>query len=110
MDDNADDVESFICRRYVNWLVIYQILTYVNIKGSPKQKYIAQYTVSPYAQSPLKGSLNRAVFSTFSRFKSQVFYWAVPLCIVYGFWAKARDYNAYLYTKAGREELERVNV
>ncbi|QPG77352.1 ubiquinol--cytochrome-c reductase subunit 8 [Brettanomyces nanus] len=78
--------------------------------GSPKQKYITQYTVSPFAQSPLKGSLNRAVFNTFRRFKAQVFYVGVPAIIVWEVWTNARDYNDYLYTKAGREELKRVNV
>ncbi|VEU23531.1 DEKNAAC104698 [Brettanomyces naardenensis] len=78
--------------------------------GSPKQKYITQYTVSPYAQAPLKGSLDRAVFNTFRRAKAQVFYLAVPALIVWEIWVHARDYNAYLYTKEGREELERVNV
>lgn len=25
-------------------------------------------------------------------------------------WVNCRDYNEYLYTKAGKEELDRVNV
>ncbi|ESX02962.1 putative membrane protein [Ogataea parapolymorpha DL-1] len=78
--------------------------------GSPKQKYIAQYTVSPYAQSPLKGSLENAFFNTFRRTKAQFLYITVPALIVWEVWAWARDYNEYLYTKAGREELARVNV
>lgn len=81
-----------------------------NQAGAPKQKYVTQYAVSPFAQDPLKGSLDRAIFNTFRRFKSQVFYWAVPCLIVWNVWTNARDYNAYLYTKAGHEELERVNV
>ncbi|KAH3670530.1 hypothetical protein OGAPHI_001045 [Ogataea philodendri] len=78
--------------------------------GSPKQKYITQYTVSPYAQSPLKGSLESAFFNVFRRTKAQILYVVVPGMIVWEIWARARDYNEYLYTKAGREELAIVNV
>lgn len=78
--------------------------------GSPTQKYITQYTVSPYAQAPMKGAFQRAIFNTFSKTKAQIFYWSVPFMIVYGIWIKAKNYNTYLYTKAGREELKRVNV
>ncbi|GME77757.1 unnamed protein product [[Candida] boidinii] len=78
--------------------------------GSPKQKYITQYTVSPYAQDPLKGSLEKAIFNTFRRTKAQILYIVIPGIIVWNVWTNARDYNEYLYTKAGREELERVNV
>ncbi|GMG52896.1 unnamed protein product [Ambrosiozyma monospora] len=78
--------------------------------GSPTQKYLNTYTVSPYAQSALKGSLERAFFNSFRRFTSQILYIAVPGVVVWEIWVKNRDYNHYLYTKAGREELERVNV
>lgn len=78
--------------------------------GSPKQKRITIHSVSPYAQAPLHGSTQRAIFNSFRRFKSQVLYIAVPFAIVWSVWTEARDYNEYLYTKAGREELERVNV
>ncbi|OUT22097.1 hypothetical protein CAS74_003086 [Pichia kudriavzevii] len=76
--------------------------------GSPKQKRITIHSVSPYAQSPLHGSVNRAIFNSFRRFKSQVLYIALPFAIVWSVWTEARDYNEYLYTKAGREELERL--
>ncbi|CDK25573.1 unnamed protein product [Kuraishia capsulata CBS 1993] len=78
--------------------------------GSTKQKGITTYSVSPYAQSPLKGALKSAVFNTYRRSKAQILYIVIPGVIVWNIWAKARDYNEYLYTKAGREELERVNV
>ncbi|GAV28521.1 ubiquinol-cytochrome-c reductase [Pichia membranifaciens] len=78
--------------------------------GSPKQKRITIHSVSPYAQAPLHGSVDRAIFNSFRRFKSQVLYIAIPFAIVWSVWTDARDYNEYLYTKAGREELERVNV
>lgn len=78
--------------------------------GSPKQKYVNQYFVSPYATKPLKDNLNRAFFNTFRRVKNQAFFLVVPGVIVWNIWTQARDYNEFLYTKAGREELARVNV
>lgn len=78
--------------------------------GSPAQKHITQYFVSPYATKPLKDNLNRSVFNVFRRVKNQAFFVVVPGVIVWNIWAQARDYNEYLYTKAGREELIRVNV
>lgn len=78
--------------------------------GGPKQKGITTYTVSPYAQRPLAHVAHNAVFNTFRRVKSQALYVIIPGSIVWYIWSQARDYNEYLYTKAGREELERVNV
>jgi ubiquinol-cytochrome c reductase subunit 8 len=78
--------------------------------GSPAQKYITTYTVSPYATKPLKGAAHNAVFNTFRRVKNQVLYVVIPAVIVWNVWAEARDYNEYLYTKAGREELEKANA
>lgn len=78
--------------------------------GSPKQKYITTYTVSPYATKPMKGALYNSVFNTFRRVKNQAFFVVVPFFIVGAIWNKAEKYNEYLYTKAGREELARVNV
>ena len=78
--------------------------------GAPTQKYINIYTVTPYATKPLKGNLYNAVFNTFRRTKNQALYVIIPAVIVWNIWARARDYNEYLYTKAGREELEIVNA
>ncbi|CAY68154.1 Subunit 8 of ubiquinol cytochrome-c reductase complex [Komagataella phaffii GS115] len=78
--------------------------------GSPKQKNVTTYTISPYVGSPLKGSSERAIFNVWRRTKAQALYVIIPGIIVWNVWAQARDYNEYLYTKAGREELERVNV
>ncbi|ABN66204.1 ubiquinol-cytochrome-c reductase chain VIII [Scheffersomyces stipitis CBS 6054] len=78
--------------------------------GSPKQKFITIYTVSPWATKPFKGAAYNAVFNTFRRTKNQALYVILPFAIVWNIWTNARDYNEYLYTKAGREELERVNV
>ncbi|AAS52564.1 AEL121Wp [Eremothecium gossypii ATCC 10895] len=77
--------------------------------GSPKQKYITSYAVSPYAQKPLAGIFHNAVFNTFRRVRAQALYVIIPFGLYYAWWANCRDYNEFLYTKAGREELERVN-
>jgi ubiquinol-cytochrome c reductase subunit 8 len=78
--------------------------------GSQPQKGITTYAVSPYAQRPLKGAAHNAVFNVFRRVKNQALFIAVPGFIIWEWWVWARDYNEYLYTKAGREELEIVNA
>lgn len=78
--------------------------------GGPKQKYISQYTVSPFATRPMKGAAYNAVFDTFRRTKNQALYVIIPAVIVWNVWARARDYNEYLYTKEGREDLEKANA
>ncbi|KAA8915777.1 hypothetical protein TRICI_002077 [Trichomonascus ciferrii] len=81
-----------------------------NVKiGGPKQKYIYRYSVSHQAQKPLKGAMHAAFFNTFRRVKSQAFYVLVPVSLYYFLWTKAQDYNHWLYTKDGRETLERLN-
>ncbi|ODQ82316.1 hypothetical protein BABINDRAFT_30578 [Babjeviella inositovora NRRL Y-12698] len=77
--------------------------------GSPKQKGITTYSVSPYASKPFKGAFYNAFFNVWRRTKGQAFYVLVPAAIVYKIYSDAVDYNTYLYTKAGREELERVS-
>ncbi|CCK69353.1 ubiquinol--cytochrome-c reductase subunit 8 KNAG_0C02420 [Huiozyma naganishii CBS 8797] len=78
--------------------------------GGPKQKGVTSYSVSPYAQKPLAHSFENAFFNSFRRFKSQVLFVLIPAGIYYAWWKNGEEYNSYLYTKAGREELERVNV
>lgn len=78
--------------------------------GSPTQKNVAMYSVSPYATRPLKGNLYNSVFNTFRRTKNQIAYIVLPGIIVWNVWTAARDYNEYLYTKAGRLDLEKANA
>ncbi|CAI5757847.1 unnamed protein product [Candida verbasci] len=78
--------------------------------GSPKQKYITSYSISPFAAKPFKDAGYNAIFNTFRRTKNQFLYVAIPFAVIWSIWARARDYNEYLYTKEGREELARVNV
>lgn len=78
--------------------------------GGPVQKGITSYSVSPYAQKPLTGIYHNAVFNTFRRVKSQVLFLVLPAAAYWMWWTNCRDYNEFLYTKAGKEELDRVNV
>ncbi|KAF5098779.1 hypothetical protein D0Z03_001154 [Geotrichum reessii] len=78
--------------------------------GSPPQKGIARYVVSGNAQKPFAGAFHAAIFNTFRRFKAQVFFVVFPVSVYYFIWKEAEAYNHWLYTKAGREELERVSA
>lgn len=75
--------------------------------GSPKQKGITTYAVSPFAQNPLAHVWEKAIFNTFRRAKSQVLYMIIPFTIGYYVLDSYVSRNEYLYTKAGREELLR---
>ena len=77
--------------------------------GSPKQKGITQYAISPYAQKPLAHSFHNAFYNSFRRFKSQILFLVIPGAMYWYWWKNAEEYNAYLYTKAGKEELDRVS-
>ena len=76
--------------------------------GGPKQKGITSYAVSPYAQKPLQGIFHNAVFNSFRRFKSQFLYVLIPAGIYWYWWKNGNEYNEFLYSKAGREELEEL--
>ena len=51
--------------------------------GSLKQKGIVTYVIAPNRLDPLAGAWQAAVFNTYRRTKSQIFYWGVPLLIGY---------------------------
>lgn len=76
--------------------------------GSPKQKYITQYTISPYAAKPLKGAAYNADFQYFQKNQESISLCCHSFVVVWSIWTRARDYNEYLYTKEGREELEEL--
>jgi len=77
--------------------------------GGAKQRGIITYSVSSYAQKPLAGVFYNAIFNTFRRVSSQAFYFAVPMALYGYIIMKAKDRNEYLYSKAGREDLEKLN-
>uniref|UniRef100_A0A060TGR0 Cytochrome b-c1 complex subunit 8 n=1 Tax=Blastobotrys adeninivorans TaxID=409370 RepID=A0A060TGR0_BLAAD len=78
--------------------------------GGPKQKYTVRYGVAHTAQKPLYGTLHAAFFNTFRRVRAQAFYVLFPVATYYYVWTKAQEYNKWLYTKEGRETLERLNA
>ncbi|EON69568.1 ubiquinol-cytochrome c reductase subunit 8 [Coniosporium apollinis CBS 100218] len=51
--------------------------------GSPAQKGVVTYAVSPNRQRPLAGTLNAAIFNTFRRTRQQILYWAPPMILAY---------------------------
>lgn len=81
-----------------------------NSLDTPRQRYIVRYGISSGANKPLHGALHNAVFNTFRRVKSQALYVIVPVSIYYYIWTSSSEYNRWLYTKDGRETLERLNA
>ncbi|KAK9472395.1 cytochrome b-c1 complex subunit 8 [Dipodascopsis tothii] len=77
--------------------------------GGPKQKGIVTYSVSPYAQKPFAGAGYNAIFNTFRRVSSQIIFFAVPIGTYVYILNQAKERNAFLYSKAGREELEALS-
>ncbi|KAK7204122.1 ubiquinol cytochrome C reductase subunit 8 [Myxozyma melibiosi] len=74
--------------------------------GGPKQRGIVTYAVSSYAQKPFAGALYNAFFNTFRRVSSQALYVVLPVSGLVYVVNKAQARNEFLYSKAGREELE----
>ncbi|CAN6672032.1 cytochrome b-c1 complex subunit 8, mitochondrial [Trichomonascus vanleenenianus] len=77
--------------------------------GGPTQKYVYRYAVSSQAQKPFKGALHAAFFNTFRRVRAQAIFVLLPVACYYYVWTEANKYNKWLYTKEGRETLERLN-
>ncbi|KAF2733601.1 putative ubiquinol-cytochrome C reductase complex subunit UcrQ [Polyplosphaeria fusca] len=73
--------------------------------GSPPQKGVTVYAMSPNRQRPLAGTLNAAFFNTFRRSRNQVLYVVPPLVIAYASMEWAVNRNAYLNSKQGRAEF-----
>lgn len=72
--------------------------------GGPKWKGIASYGLSLNQQRPLAGAFHNAIFNTWRRFYSQVWYWAPPMALAYYAITWANSRNEYLNSKAGRLE------
>lgn len=77
--------------------------------GERKQKFTVRYGLSPNAQNPFKGVVHNAFFNTFRRVKSQFLFVLIPVGTYWSIWTWAQGYNEWLYTKAGKETLERVS-
>ncbi|AOW06504.1 cytochrome b-c1 complex subunit 8 [Yarrowia lipolytica] len=76
--------------------------------GSPPQKGIAGYTISPFAARPFAGVVHAAIFNTFRRTKNQALFVILPVSFFYYVWTQASEKNEWLYTKAGRHELAKA--
>ncbi|KAE9967185.1 hypothetical protein BLS_006524 [Venturia inaequalis] len=73
--------------------------------GSPPQKGVTTYGLSPNRQRPLAGAAYNAVFNTFRRTKNQIFFWLPPMLIGYATMKWATERNEYLNSKAGMAEF-----
>lgn len=51
--------------------------------GGQPQKGIITFGLAPNRQNPLAGAAHDAVFNTWRRFYSQVFYWSIPAFLGY---------------------------
>ncbi|OCK79372.1 hypothetical protein K432DRAFT_330286 [Lepidopterella palustris CBS 459.81] len=72
--------------------------------GSPAQKGVTSYALSPNRQRPLAGAAYNAIFNTFRRTRYQILYWAPPLILAYTTMEWAIERNEYLNSKPGRAE------
>lgn len=73
--------------------------------GGPKQRGITIYSVSPFAQKPLAGTMHAAVFNTARRVRSQLFYIGLPVTVGYAIYAWARQKNEWYNSKEGQKYL-----
>ncbi|BFZ61705.1 Cytochrome b-c1 complex subunit 8, mitochondrial [Saitoella coloradoensis] len=69
--------------------------------GGPTQRGIVTYSLSPFAQRPLAGTLHAAIFNSARRIRQNIFYWGVPMAAYYGIYTWANSYNEFLNSKAG---------
>lgn len=60
--------------------------------GSPKQKGLTSYALSPNRQRALAGTMHAAIFNVSRRTRDQILYWLPPLLIAYAAmqWAMER--------------------
>jgi len=70
--------------------------------GSPPQKGVTTYALSPNRQDPMAGALKNAIFNTYRRTYHQILYWLPPLVFAYAIMDWAIEKNEYLNSKPGR--------
>ncbi|EGR44389.1 hypothetical protein MKX07_002371 [Trichoderma sp. CBMAI-0711] len=73
--------------------------------GGAKQKGVVTFGLSANRQNPFAGAAHDAIFNTFRRTKSQIFYWLPPMLAGYYLLSWATERNHYLNSKAGRAEF-----
>jgi ubiquinol-cytochrome c reductase subunit 8 len=57
--------------------------SYLHLTGSPIQKYVTVYSISPNRLRPLKGTLYNAIFNTARRTRGQIMFWGPPFALGY---------------------------
>ncbi|KIW14367.1 hypothetical protein PV08_07149 [Exophiala spinifera] len=72
--------------------------------GSPKQKGIVTYVLSPNRQDPMAGAYKNAIFNVYRRTYHQILYWLPPMVLGYVLMSWATEKNHYLNSKPGRLE------
>ncbi|EEU45581.1 uncharacterized protein NECHADRAFT_73715 [Fusarium vanettenii 77-13-4] len=72
--------------------------------GGEKQRGIVTYGLSANRQNPWAGATHAAIFNTFRRTKSQIFFWLPPMLAGYYIMDWAVHRSEYLNSKAGRAE------
>ncbi|BEJ13571.1 hypothetical protein CspHIS471_0307450 [Cutaneotrichosporon sp. HIS471] len=75
-----------------------------DMKG-PKQKGIYVYSVSPFAQKPLKGALSGYLFWGVRRLAQQVPYFAPPFLVGYWVYSWGATKYAYYNSKEGHHAM-----
>ncbi|RSL55895.1 Cytochrome b-c1 complex subunit 8 [Fusarium duplospermum] len=73
--------------------------------GGEKQRGIVTYGLSANRQNPFAGATHAAIFNTFRRTKSQIFFWLPPMLAGYYIMDWAVHRSEYLNSKAGRAEF-----
>ncbi|KAK0538637.1 ubiquinol--cytochrome-c reductase subunit 8 [Tilletia horrida] len=69
--------------------------------GSPTQKGITQYTISPYQTANMRGAVQTYIFYGYKRIMQQAPYFAIPFAAGYGIYTWGKKTNAYNNSKAG---------
>jgi ubiquinol-cytochrome c reductase subunit 8 len=72
--------------------------------GSPTQKNVITYAMSPNRLNPTSTIFHDAIFNTFRRTRNQILYWVPPLLLAYLSMDWAIERNEYLNSKPGRAE------
>ncbi|GHJ90345.1 hypothetical protein NliqN6_6747 [Naganishia liquefaciens] len=73
--------------------------------GGPKQKGVVTYSVSPFRQRALKGTLHGYIFNGYSRAMRQAPYMLIPFGVGYAVYAWASEKSAYYNSKEGHHAM-----
>ncbi|KAG8929478.1 ubiquinol--cytochrome-c reductase subunit 8 [Tulasnella sp. 418] len=68
--------------------------------GSPKQKGIITYSLSPFKQRAFAGAFHGYLFNGYKRLAAQAPYFAIPLGLGYATYTWGKSRSEYLNSKA----------